>query len=342
MTGRKRAIGRMAGPRDLLRWCRAGLLRGSGALRWAEGRLRQEGAIVVLAFHRVLGDVEFERTYSLPGMCIRRRTFAELMAHLVRSFDVVNVSQALPGERSGRLRVAFTFDDGWLDTCTTAYPVAQMFGVSITVFLCPKLAGKDLPFWPERVTAAMQAGSVSMHAGEIEGAIERMKLCTPAVRSAALSGLAGVAGPATPSDGPDRTLSLQQMAEMDAAGVVFGAHTQNHEILTSIPEGSAREEIEGSKNALEELLGRACELFAYPNGSHSCMTRRLVAGAGFSRAFTTERAAWTAQSDNFAIPRVNVSESDVAGPNGRFSAAMFAYNVFWKAWRARGEGTRRS
>jgi hypothetical protein len=35
-----------------------------------------------------------------------------------------------------------------------------------------------------------------------------------------------------------------------------------------------------------------------------------------------------------AIPRVNMCEASVVGPTGRFSPALFQYNVFWKAWRA--------
>jgi hypothetical protein len=60
----------------------------------------------------------------------------------------------------------------------------------------------------------------------------------------------------------------------------------------------------------------------------------MMAEEGFTAAFTTRRAAWTAASDPMAIPRVNVCEQGVTGTNGGFSPAMFEYNVFWKAWRA--------
>jgi peptidoglycan/xylan/chitin deacetylase (PgdA/CDA1 family) len=121
---------------------------------------------------------------------------------------------------------------------------------------------------------------------------------------------------------------------MDQCGVAFGTHTLTHRILTLVPESVARREIVESKAYLESALHRPCRLFAYPNGNHSDATRRLLAEAGFSRAFTTDPGAWTPGSDPLEIPRLNVSESDVVGPAGRFSAAMFEYTVFWRVARA--------
>jgi hypothetical protein len=63
--------------------------------------------------------------------------------------------------------------------------------------------------------------------------------------------------------------------------------------------------------------------------------RDAVEQAGFQLALTTQPGPWTKQSDPMAIPRVNISEENISGWTGRFSAAMFEYQVFWKSWRAR-------
>jgi peptidoglycan/xylan/chitin deacetylase (PgdA/CDA1 family) len=168
----------------------------------------------------------------------------------------------------------------------------------------------------------------------IEAAIDRLKVLGPENRRRAMEPLTAAGSIMPMPDDIDRTISWAQAVEMDTRGVVFGAHTQTHEVLTAVPENAARLEIAGSKVELERMLHKRCSLFAYPNGDHSIGTRRLVAEAGFTKAFTTARGAWTAASDLFAIPRPNVSEDDLAGPTGQFSAAMFEYNVFWKASRA--------
>jgi peptidoglycan/xylan/chitin deacetylase (PgdA/CDA1 family) len=131
----------------------------------------------------------------------------------------------------------------------------------------------------------------------------------------------------------DRTLSWQEIAQMDRAGVRFGSHTRSHEILTALPADMARREVEGSDVAIEQMLGKPCDAFSYPNGSWSAESRSIVAEAGFKLAVTVDRRIWTADSDPLAIPRSNVYEDDLVGLNGRFSPTMFEYTTIWKAWR---------
>ena len=168
---------------------------------------------------------------------------------------------------------------------------------------------------------------------EIEAVIEGIKLCSPESRQIAMAALTEVTSRHLHPGSPDKTLSWEQIAEMDRGGVAFGAHTQTHQILTVVPESMARLEILESKATVERELDKSCDLFAYPNGNHSHETRRLLKEAGFALAFTTRKGAWTNASDPLAVPRVNMSESDVAGPTGRFSPAMFEYSAFWKAAR---------
>ena len=311
--------------RRWLRWIRAGMLARLGGVWWAKRRLRAEGAVVVVALHRVLEDADLERTNSLPGIILRRRTFEELAGHVARSYSAVDLSGPIPRGPGARLRLALTFDDGWIDNYAAAFPIARSHGIPITIFVCPGLAGRQAPFWPERIAASIRKARPSATSEEIEAVIERLKPCSPDAQRIAAAAC---------TEDIDSTIAWEGIRRMASQGVAIGAHTQTHQILTTLPSGAARVEIRESKSAIEQALGSRCNLFAYPNGNHSAQTRALVAEAGFRLAFTVERGAWTAATDPFAIPRVNLSESDVAGPAGRFSPAMFDYAVVWKAWRA--------
>jgi peptidoglycan-N-acetylglucosamine deacetylase len=66
----------------------------------------------------------------------------------------------------------------------------------------------------------------------------------------------------------------------------IGAHTLTHPDLGRLPEGSAREEIAGSKRYLERLLGREVRTFCYPGGYYNVRTVELVREAGFLGART--------------------------------------------------------
>jgi peptidoglycan/xylan/chitin deacetylase (PgdA/CDA1 family) len=290
---------------------------------------------VTLTFHRVLDDTSYETTNSLPGIVIRESSFRELLRNVKRRYELVTLTGIAPGTPSSRIRVAVTFDDGWRDNYTTAFPIVLEHRVPITVFICPAVLDQDFPFWPERATALLRATRPGSKPEQFADKIEALKRTSPEMRERYFAALnAEACEPHSPPCTIDRTLSWSEIAEMDKAGVCFGSHTDTHQILTSGPVHLAREEVRQSREALEAALGKPCHAFAYPNGNWSPETRQIVKEIGFTRAVTTQQGAWASESDFLAIPRLNVSEDNVVGLTGRFWLPMFQYTALWKAWRA--------
>jgi peptidoglycan/xylan/chitin deacetylase (PgdA/CDA1 family) len=312
----------------MLSWC--------GFLRWAERQLRENGAVVTLTFHRVLDDASYTMTNSLPGIVIRENSFRELLQYLGDRYQAVTLTEVTPGTASDRLRFAITFDDGWRDNYTTAFPIVRQHRVPISVFVCPAVLGQDMPFWPERATALLTAARPGTTPEQFADRIEALKHIAPEARDRYLEELrTQTRGPySPPSPSVDRTLSWTEIAEMNKWGVSFGSHTDTHQVLTAGPAHLAREEVRQSRDVLEATLGKPCQTFAYPNGNWSPEIREIVKEIGFVRAVTTQQGAWTAGSDFLAIPRMNVSEDNVVGLAGRFWPPMFLYTSLWKAWRA--------
>ncbi len=291
----------------------------------------------MLAFHRVLAEPSYQTTFSQPEIIVRQRTFRELAAHVAGRYESVGLQDAELGTSCKKLRVAFTFDDGWEDNYGVAFPITSEYGIPLVIFVTSGFVGRNFPFWPERVIALLRATQPSIKDIEITATIESLKKCTPEEREQQLARLSAKASEKGTSFEPSDvggTLSWQEIAEMDQAGVKFGSHTQTHQILTTVREDTARQEVRESKATLENALGKRCDTFSYPNGNWSPENRRLVAEAGFKMATTIEPGAWTVSCDPLCIPRVNVYEGKLVGLTGRFSPAMFEYTTFWKAWRA--------
>lgn len=295
-------------------------------------------------------------------MVVRDRTFESLAHHTAAHYELVDLTGAKGWQRLSRKpRLAFTFDDGWLDNARTAFPVTRRYNIPLTIFICPDRLGKEFPFRPERAVAAWRAaGSSSDASRKIAELLARLHLAEIAPRPAD--------GPAPPDSllealkklptadqerligqmerivelGPgrnaprcvDATMSWTDVAALAAAGVTFGSHTQSHEILPQIPPTEAQRELAESKQVIQQKLQRECLLFAYPNGDCSSEVRDLVARAGYRLAFLNQAGAWTKECDPFLIPRVNIWEGSLLGPSGRFSRVVFEYTVFWKAYRA--------
>ena len=96
------------------------------------------------------------------------------------------------------------------------------------------------------------------------------------------------------------------------AEVELGAHTITHPHLDELALEDARREIEGSRQALQDAIGRDVLTFAYPHGMHSAAIRRLVIEAGFTSAAAVKNALSHPADDPWAIARWTVRRTTTA------------------------------
>ncbi len=313
----------------------AAFLRALGVLRISRRWVRRQGA-VVLTFHRVLTDEELQLTASLPGMIVRRETFDDFLQYAAEKCDLIQVADEPVWARNQKLKVAITFDDGWSDNATSAYPLAQKHRAPMAIFVVPRRTGTVLPFWPERAASAldrhMTTADRTQSQSYIEQTIESLKGLTAQERKHRIDEITS-SGSGVGSNAPvDQTMTWDQIAQLHAGGVVFGSHTSTHEILTGIPPAQAQDEISLSRELIEGRLNAPCSIFSYPNGDSSRNVRELVARAGYRFAFLNQDpGVWTPLSDQYLIPRVNVCEYHLVDDKGRFSPLMFDYAVVWNA-----------
>ena len=313
----------------------ATLLRASGLLYLAKKWVRRHGAIV-LTFHRVLTDSELQQTASLRGMIVRSETFSGLLKYASEACEFIALTREPDWKPSGKLKLAVTFDDGWSDNATAAYPLACQYQVPIVIFIVAEKTGAELPFWPERTAAALGHGLSSdgseRSASYVEQTIEELKELPAAERERRISQMTAAHTAVQLSASVDRTMTWDQIVELQADGVTFGSHTNTHEILTVIPLAQAEEEIGASRALIEQELKAPCSLFSYPNGDCSDPVRGLVATAGYKFAFQNrDPGVWTRDCDPFLIPRVNVCEYHLVDAKGNFSPLIFNYAVVWSA-----------
>jgi peptidoglycan/xylan/chitin deacetylase (PgdA/CDA1 family) len=109
----------------------------------------------------------------------------------------------------------------------------------------------------------------------------------------------------TPPPYPLTTLTLEQILEMQEAGISFGSHTCTHPLdMTQLSEAECLDELRRSRETLEDLLGRPMPLFAYTRGKHSPMVRRLAERAGYSHAVSLPEGP--EDVGRYAVPRVGI------------------------------------
>lgn len=108
-------------------------------------------------------------------------------------------------------------------------------------------------------------------------------------------------------DPPSHTISaltLDEVREMQQAGIRFGSHSYAHHDLTRLSEEECERDLRASRELLEDLLATRIRVLAYPRGLHDERVRRAAAQAGFAQAMSLpERRE---PIGPYAIPRVGV------------------------------------
>ena len=108
-------------------------------------------------------------------------------------------------------------------------------------------------------------------------------------------------------------LTRTQLAEIAESPLVeINAHSVNHPNLTLLALPGAAWEIAESKRALEAVLGRPVNHFAYPFGAYSQILAQEVTRAGFHSAATVELGVTQSFTDRYTLKRIRVGGFTVA------------------------------
>lgn len=303
----------------------------------------------VLLYHSVArDDVE-----PLPPWAIRQSEFRWQMSYLARHHRVLPlpyyVELLLKRQPIPPHSVVITFDDGFRDNYTVAYPILKEFGLPATIFLVTGYLDTEQALWPDVLFQAIYRTNVQWldlrHLGDgthwlrslterqraFTRLIEYMKTLPVDQKNRWLSEIARRLNvdlsALSDADAPYAMLRKHEIQQMAQEGLItFGVHTESHEILTRFPFERAKQEIQISKQKLEALLGQPARFFAYPNGTEADFNealKRELRAQGFTCAFASVGGFVSPQYDRFALQRVGIGpESSRAYFKMKLAGAM--------------------
>jgi peptidoglycan/xylan/chitin deacetylase (PgdA/CDA1 family) len=131
-----------------------------------------------------------------------------------------------------------------------------------------------------------------------------------------------------------RVLNLAELQQLAASGMVIGAHTVSHPMLSQLSPELAWSEISDSKHKLEQALGQEISAFAYPFGDSFSVTPReleMAERAGFQCAFLNVGGGFGSRTPKFGLPRVHVTaEMSVAELEAHISGTHRSLQEFFR------------
>lgn len=269
-----------------------------------------QNTLTVLNYHRI--DDPFREGFDTLRINVSATPsgFAEQMDYVRKHYNVVTcvrLASFLRGEATLPPRAAIiTFDDGYFDNLSNAFPVLKERNLPAVIFLATDYISSDTPFYWDFAACCFYHSSrdhadlpvIGPRSWSSEEARERVlrewveavKRIPEAEKKSAVSRLdasLGVSIPARAFSGLH--LTWDQVRELSRGGIEFGAHTASHPILTRIPIDQARDEVVKSKRRIEEEIGKQVISFAYPNGGEADFSQEVmqaVAEAGIEVAFS--------------------------------------------------------
>ncbi len=283
-------------------------------------------------YHRVVKP-DKAGGYVEPGMFVTPETFALHCALIARYFRPVSLGEILRPETgdSDQPRCAITFDDGWIDFNTHAFPILSKFAIPSTVFLPTDFIGTEKRFWTDRLVDILSSLSarkksydtlpvnslaakiVSLNGSLISRIDRAISLLKSYPHSEVVSTLRILEerGCGSPSEDGRSFLNWNEVRALRSTGLVtFGSHTVSHSILSCESEEMCIQELKNSRKRLiaEKAIDAGTVPFCYPNGGFTTSVARQVKKTGYSCAVTTQRGWNDHRSDRFILKRVGMHQ----------------------------------
>ena len=315
--------------------------------------LRMRKQAVILTYHRVIDSVELGGFYIQPAVFVTEHVFRQQMQYLSRHYHVISLDELidtlLEGKPFQRNTCVITFDDGWKDFYTHAFPILQKYNLPAAVFLVSDYVGTNRWFWPERVSYLLMqylevqptlkyqlnrfptlerigffglATDSDLTPGQkIEMTIATMKALSRTEIAKAIGELQNLS-PMPSKQEPKRPLLLNwaEVGRMVKWRITFGSHTSSHQILTTASNEEAQEEIIRSKGEIEKYLSMSCWAFCYPNGNYDGSIKKIVQ-EHYKCALAADSGFVRHGDDLFALKRIGI-HNDIS-----FTKSMFACKI---------------
>ena len=311
---------------------------------------RRRGSLTILTYHRV--DEPSARPDLMPSLISAiPADFESQVALVARDFDVVSLADVLDAlddpRRLPRRAVLVTFDDGYRDFATNAWPALRAASVPATLFVATAFTDDPRrPFWWDRLWAAVAGadpGTIDTPVGSLPVGGDAARSTVASLRSwlkeldhdavllevdRLVERLRTSPDDAADGDGeeaPSPILDWDDLKRLAAEGVTLAPHTRHHPLLDRVALDRAVDEIRGSLADLERGTGAIAPVpavLAYPSGAAGESAVEAARRSGMRLAMTTKRGGNDLRrADPLRLRRINVG--------GRASVPLIRAQLAW-------------
>ena len=239
----------------------------------------------VLMFHRVLPEklITQPNAYTTFGTLISQEYFEMVLSLLTdNNFQFVTISEISKGNNNEK-QIALTFDDGYADNIEFAYPSLKKFNATATFFPVVNSCKENsvLPLDTYYQCVDEMNFTENDRAEYITGATKRNFYWTePDKQTELLEKLFTE----LPRNSRVSFMSAEQLKQLSDKGFEIGSHGMTHSLLIAdyMNEEKAINELQNSKQWLEEVTGKPVTSYCFPAGRYNTRMIELAKQIGYT------------------------------------------------------------
>ncbi|MEZ4387913.1 MAG: polysaccharide deacetylase family protein [Candidatus Krumholzibacteriia bacterium] len=297
-------------------------------------RLLTRGHVRALMYHRFSGRATDDSRF-VDARTLARQLDLIRAHHTPMTPDQHLASHAGGAALPGPCPVVLTIDDGYRDVLEVAHPLLRERRLPAMLFMTTGLADGPFWFWWDKIEYLVHEAQAVVHELEVLGRAITLDLRTEAGRRqawsdvadrcrfadndeklAAIGALSRDLGVGLPVDPPPHYggVTWDELRGMVAEGLLVGAHTVTHPILSRVSQGDAESEIARSRARLEEQLAQPVPWFCYPQGGPADYTDELcryLAEHGYRGSYLAYQITGH-PGDPYRMPRYCVGPDEIS------------------------------
>lgn len=317
-------------------------------------RPNSDSSLKILAYHRVTQEEDLSDPLKISNYVFDRQ-----VKYLKKNYNIISGEQLLnlivANEKIPPKSCLITFDDGWKDNYTNAFPILKKYNVPAIIFISTNFIGSNKIFWHERLQGLLR--NISQNVTEIDvrknldawpeaikqdliaiikspnekrfGLINHIIQDLKEFHPHKLYALNDLLSEFVDIKNNETRLMLtwNEVKEMAEHNVHFGSHTENHRILTQISDDQVKYELMASKSTIEERISKPVYFFSYPNGDYNKSMLEMVKNSGYTAAFAMVSGISFCKKHLFEIKRFMMREDTCLGFRGAFSELLFEIEI---------------
>ncbi len=275
-------------------------------------RFSSQNKLVVFNYHRLHPDSAPKGTLFDDGVFsasadsfFRQMTWLKLHARILSEQELIEQVANCNHKASNRPSVAITFDDGYQDNYSLAYPILRSLQIPAIFFICTEMIRERKLRWWDLVAYLIKKcrkSSIVIHDRKYalqnnrRKIIEDFQLQMKQYPCEQISNEIRLISEATEIDLPgreiqDRELMTEdQISEVAAHQISIGSHGHTHQALSCLDDCQHEAELMVSKKLLEQMTGHEVKSVSYPFGLHQYIPPSIQDAArkcGYQLGFTS-------------------------------------------------------